>query len=91
MSDEVRIVNAEALRIGPDDRIIIRVNSGRDPDEDSIDNDDQMFALALAEELVRIGLKDRAFIVTDADDTVDFTVVSPEEPTQGSERISTVV
>lgn len=80
MTDELHIVNAEALRIGPDDRLIIRINSGRTPDEDSIDNDDQMFASALVEELIRVGLKDRAFIFTDPGASVDFTVVSPAAP-----------
>ena len=31
---EVRIVNAEALRVGPDDRLIIRVNSALPDDAD---------------------------------------------------------
>lgn len=75
MSDEVRIVNAEALRIGPDDRLIIKI-SGLLPDADEFDGRDQ-FVTAVVDELVRIGLKDRAFIITDADDTVEFTVVSP--------------
>lgn len=77
---EVRIVNAEALRVGPDDRLIIRVNSALPDDADESPDSIPEFVEALVGELVRVGLRDRAFIVMDTNDSVDFTVVSRAAP-----------
>ena len=62
------------------DRLIIRVRTA-DPHDDTPDGDDaHAFVSALIDELVRIGLKERAFIVTDPDVTIELTVVSRAAP-----------
>lgn len=61
----MNVKELEALRIGPDERLIIRL---RDEAPDG-------FVEGLVKALVEMGLRDRALVLTIDDDLADFVVV----------------
>lgn len=63
---DVNIVNAEALRIGPDEVLIIKIGETSVPDDHEALLDD------LNELLTHVGLKDRSFILMG--DDIEFAV-----------------
>ncbi len=64
MATEIRIIDADTLKVGPDDRLLIRVHENpltRDEDERAAEADDYM--RALLELLETLGLGGRVLVV----------------------------
>ena len=64
---QINVVDAEALKVGPDEVLIIKIG------ERSLPDDAEALLNDLNELLTHVGLKDRSFIL--AGDDIEFAVV----------------
>lgn len=79
---EVKLVEMEALRVGPDDVLIIKGNL------DGIDDEERLrFLEMLGEQLVHAGLRDRCLVIDEGDNPVELAVVS--KPGAGTLEVPT--
>ena len=67
---QINVVNAEALKVGPDEVLIIKIG------EKSMPDDGEALLNDLSEILTHVGLKDRSFVVTG--DDIEFAVVKKD-------------